>query len=360
MKVGITGLPGSGKTTVFQALTRCKVNIQPFGSTKPNVGVVNVPDERVDYFAKQYNPKKITYAPIEFTDPASKISVASAGVKFGAEFFSDIKKSDAIVVIVRGFENEIGETPDPVSDLSSVTEEILLADLTLIDTRKERVEKQLHAAKKGSVNTAGWELDLLNRLQKCLDEGNKLNSLDYTKDELIVVRNYDFLTFREIIAVLNVSEDELSQPTEITDKFNSFCEENNIPHIVLCGSIEKEVSELSDEEEKEFLSDYGIENPARNVLIQKTYDTLGLISFITAGEPEVRAWTIRKGDTALDAAAAIHTDIAKGFIRAEVANFTEILPVGTWEKAKTEGIVKLQGKEYIMQDGDVVFIRNKS
>lgn len=360
MKVGITGLPGSGKTTVFQALTRGKVNIQPFGSTKPNVGVVSVPDERVDYFAKQYNPKKITYAPIEFTDPASKISVASAGVKFGAEFFADIKKSDAIVVIVRGFENELGEKPNPVADLSAITEEILLADLTLIDTRRERVEKSLHNLKKGTQNTGPWELELLNKLQKCLDEGRKLSSLEYTKDEQVVVRNYDFLTTREIIAVLNVSEDELSGDSSITKDFNDYCEKNGLPHTVLCGSIEKEVSELSDEEEKEFLADYGIESPARNVLIQKTYETLGLISFITAGEPEVRAWTIKKGDTALDAAAAIHTDIAKGFIRAEVANFTEILPVGTWEKAKTEGIVKLQGKEYIMKDGDVVFIRNKS
>lgn len=360
MKVGITGLPGSGKTTVFQALTRCKVNIQPYGSTKPNIGVVNVPDERIDYFAKQYNPKKITYAPIEFTDPASKISVAGSGVKFGAEFFADIKKSDAIVVIVRGFENEMGEAPNSVGDLTSITEEILLADLTLIDTRRARVEKSLHAVKKGTGNSAEWELDLLNKLQKCLDEGNKLSSLEYTKDEQVVVRNYDFLTTREIIAVLNVSEEEISSPTSVTEDFNRYCDENNIPHIVLCGSVEKDVSELSDEEEKEFLADYGIESPARNVLIQKTYDTLGLISFITAGEPEVRAWTIRKGDTALDAAAAIHTDIAKGFIRAEVANFTEILPVGTWEKAKAEGIVKLQGKEYLMQDGDVVYIRNKS
>lgn len=359
MKVGITGLPASGKTTVFAALTRGKINLQPYGSTKPNIGVVNVPDERIDYFAKQYNPKKITYAPIEFTDPASKINMAQAGVKFGAEFFTDIKKSDAIVVIVRGFTNDLGEAPDPVGDLSTITEEILLADLTLIDTRKERVEKSMHSAKKGTSN-AGWEMDLLNRLQSCLDEGNKLKTLEFTNDEAIVVKNYDFLTTREIIAVLNVSEDEIAIPSEITDNFNKYCEENNLPHLVLCGSVEKEVSELSDEEEKEFLADFGIKTPARNALIQKTYDTLGLISFITAGEPEVRAWTIKKGDTAIDAAAAIHTDIAKGFIRAEVANFEEILPVGTWEKAKSEGIVKLQGKEYVMKDGDVVFIRNKS
>ena len=359
MKVGITGLPSSGKTTVFQALTRGKVSIQPYGSAKPNVGVVNVPDERVDYFAKQYNPKKITYAPIEFTDPASKINVVAAGVKFGAEFFSDIKKSDAIVIVVRGFDNELGEKPTPLSDLSALTEEILLADLTLIDTRRERVEKQLHSAKKGTSN-AGWEMELLNKLQKCLDEGKKLKELEFTPDEAVVVKNYDFLTTRDIIAVLNVSEDEIVSPTDITNDFNKYCEENNIPHLVLCGSIEKEVSELSDEEEKEFLADYGIETPARDALIKITYDTLGLISFITAGEPEVKAWTIHKGDTALDAAATIHTDIAKGFIRAEVANFDEILPVGTWEKAKSEGIVKLQGKEYIMKDGDVIFIRNKT
>jgi len=355
MKVGIVGLPGSGKTTIFQALTRCGVPIQSYGSSKPNIGVVPVPDERIDYFSKQYNPKKITYAPIEFTDAVTKIS----GNKFGAEFFADVKKADAIVTVIRGFENEIGEPARSVADLSSICEEILIADLTLIETRKERVSKQLHGSKRGAVNTSTLEMEFLDRLQECLEAGNKLMTLEYTDEELKTIRNYDFLTLREIIAVLNVSEKELENPTEVTSSFNKYCEDNNIPHLVLCGSIEMEVSQLSDDEEKEFLDSLGISEPARSALIKKTYEILGLISFITAGEPEVRAWTIKKGDTALDAAGAIHSDIARGFIRAEVANFNDILPVGTWEKAKTDGIVKLQGKEYIMQDGDVVYIRSK-
>lgn len=358
MKVGIIGVPECGKTTLFQALTRCQVSVQPFGSTKANIGVVSVPDERVDYFSKQYNPKKITYAPIEFIDAATKIG--SGGKQFGADFFADVKKSEAIVIVTRGFVNKIGESPNAIGELSTILDEILLADLTLIDTRMQRVEKQLHGAKKGNLGSAGQEMDFLNRLQACLEEGKKLMTLEYTEEELKTIRNYDFLTLRDVIAVLNVSEDELASPTEITTSFNSFCEEAGIPSLVLCASIEMEVSQLSDEEEKEFLSSMGIGEPARNVLIKKTYDTLGLISFITAGEPEVRAWTIKKGCTALEAAGTIHSDIAHGFIRAEVANFVDILPVETWEAAKAQGIVKLYGKEYIMQDGDVVFIRAKA
>jgi len=354
MKVGIVGMPESGKTTLFQALTKCEVPIQAYGSNKPNIGVVSVPDERVDYFAKQYNPKKITYAPIEFTDSAPKM-----GKEFGPEFFSDVKKSDAIVIVIRGFVNEVGDEPNPLSELSSILDEILLADFTLIDTRMQRVEKQLHGAKKGATNNATQEMDFLKRLQSCLDDGKKLITLDYTEEELKTIRNYDFLTLRDVIAVLNVSENEISNPTSMTKSFNDFCEKSNIPSLVLCASVEMEVSQLSQEEEIEFLESMGISEPARNALIKKTYETLGLISFITAGEPEVRAWTIKKGSTALEAAGTIHTDIARGFIRAEVANFNNILPVETWEKAKSDGIVKLQGKEYIMEDGDVVYIRAK-
>ncbi|MBP5274338.1 MAG: redox-regulated ATPase YchF [Abditibacteriota bacterium] len=357
MKVGITGTPKSGKTTLFQALTRCRVAVQPMGSARPNVGVVNVPDERVDYFAKQYKPKKITYAPIEFTDPASDVS---GGNEFGSAFFADVRKSDAIVAVVRGFENEYGEAPNPAGDIRRLTEEILLSDLTLIETRLERIEKSLHGAKKGAAGAPEQEKAFLERLQKCLEEGRKLGELEYSEEEKKALKNYDFLTARQVIAVLNVDENELGSPSAATEEFEAFCNGEGLPHLALCAEAEKEISSLSDEEEREFLEDMGIKEPARNALIKKTYDALGLISFITAGEPEVRAWTVKKGSTALEAAAAIHTDIAKGFIRAEVANFRDILPAETWENAKAQGLVKLYGKEYIVEDGDVLYIRCKA
>ena len=357
MKVGILGSPQSGKTTLFQALTRGKVPVQPMGSTRPNVGVVSVPDERVDYFAAQYKPKKVTYAPIEFTDVAPR---PGSQKEFDAAFFADVRKSDAIVAVIRGFVNEYGEEPSPAGDTAALTDELLLADLTLIETRLERIDKSLHGAKKGAAGSPQQEKEFLKRLQKSLEEGVKLGALEFTEEEKKALAAYDFLTMRQVIAVLNVDEEELASPTRITEDFKRCCSEGNIPCLVLCAAAEKEIAALSDEDEKLFLEDMGIREPARNALIKKTYEALGLISFITAGEPEVKAWTVRKGSTALEAAAAIHTDIAKGFIRAEVANFNDILPVETWENAKAQGIVRLYGKEYIVQDGDVLYIRCKA
>lgn len=360
MKVAIVGLPGSGKTSLFKALTRGTVKVEEsYGmQTKPNIGVVNVPDSRIDHFAEEYNPKKVTYASVEFIDGAAKIARDEGRTKFGSDFFADIRQVEALVHVVRGFK-KAGEKATPVKDAQTLSDELLLADLQLVENRIERVEKQLHGVKKGAITPATIEMDLLERIKKELEEGGSLKTMEFSVDEDKINRSYGFLSIKPMIAVLNIPEDEIGQVSEQTQQFRKYCEEAGYPEAELCAEVEMEVSELSDEEEAEFLQSLGIEEPARNIVIRESYRLLGLISFITAGEPEVRAWTIRAGSRAVDAAGVIHSDIARGFIRAEVANYTDVEAAGGWDAAKQKGIVQLQGKEYIIQDGDVLYIRFK-
>lgn len=357
MKVGIVGLPASGKTTLFRALTRGTVKTDDFGEA--HVGVVQVPDARIDYFAAEYSPKKTTYASIEFTDGAAKISQDDARTKFGSDFFTDVRQVDALVHVVRGFNSASGDAPNPVSDAQTLSDELLLADLQLVENRMERIEKQLHGVKKGTTTPATIEMALFERLKALLEEGNSLTKAEFTPDEDKAIRSFGFLTLKPLILVLNISESEIGARTESTEQFHKYCESLGLLSLDLCAEVEMEVAELSDEEEAEFLGSMGIEQPARNVLIQACYKALGLISFITAGEPEVRAWTLKAGSKAIDAAGTIHSDLARGFIRMEVANTTEVQAAGGWDAAKQKGIVQLQGKEYVMQDGDVVYIRFK-
>jgi GTP-binding protein YchF len=357
MKVGIVGLPGSGKTSLFRALTRGTVKTDDFGEA--HVGVVQVPDLRIDYFAAQYNPKKTTYASIEFIDGAAKIAQDDARTRFGSDFFADVRQVDALVHVVRGFVSPSGDAPSPLADAQTLSDELVLADLGLVENRIERVEKQLHGVKKGTTTPATTEMALLERLKELLEEGKSLKQMEFTPEEEKSIRGYDFLTLKPMILALNISEDEIGTRTEATEQFHNYCEQSGQLGFDLCAKVEMEVAELSDEEESEFLRSMGIEEPARNVLIRACYTALGLISFITAGEPEVRAWTVKAGSKAIDAAGTIHSDLARGFIRIEVLNYTEVEAAGGWEAAKQKGIVQLQGKEYIMQDGDVIYIRFK-
>ncbi len=351
------GLPGSGKTTLFRALTRGTVKTDDFGEA--HVGVVHVPDPRVDFFAKEYKPKKTTYASIEFIDGAAKIAQENSRNKFGSDFFADVRQVDALVHVVRGFESQTGEPPDPASDAQTLNDELLLADLQMVENRMERIEKQLHGVKKGATTPATIEMALLERMKALLEEGKSLKAVEFTADEEKSIRGYDFLTLKPMILVLNIPEDDIGSATPVTQTFEAYCQASELPCFTLCAKVEMEVAELPDEEEAEFLSSMGISEPARNVLIQACYSALGLISFITAGEPEVRAWTLKAGSRAIDAAGAIHSDLARGFIRMEVANFRDVEPAGGWEAAKQKGVVQLQGKDYVMQDGDVVYIRFK-
>ncbi|MHB9036281.1 MAG: redox-regulated ATPase YchF [Armatimonadota bacterium] len=361
MRVGIVGLPSSGKTTLFKALTRGTVKVEEgYGQgAKPNIGVVSVPDRRVDYFVNEYHPKKITYASIEFIDGAAKIATDQGKTKFGSDFFADVRQVDTLVHVVRGFAGSGGEAPTPVQDLQTLQDELTLADLQLVENRIPRVEKQLHGVKKGATTPANVEMELLERIKTALEDGNSLKNIEFASDEEKIIRSYNFLTLKRIITVLNIPESDIGCESEQTIAFRKACDESDTPMVELCAEVEMDVSQLADEEEAEFLQSMGIEEPARNVLIRACYEALGLISFLTAGEPEVRAWTIHAGEKAVDAAGTIHSDLARGFIRAEVANFRDVEAAGGWDAAKQKNLVQLQGKDYVVQDGDVMYIRFK-
>ncbi len=360
MKVGIVGLQSCGKTTLFRALTRGKVKTEDnYGNGRPNIGVVSVPDRRIDYFARQYNPKKVTYAHIEFIDGAAQVAKDDGKNKFGSDFFSDVRQVDMLVHVVRGFTSNTGDAPSPMNDVQALNDELALSDLQVIENRMMRVEKQLHGVKKGVTTPATQEMDVLERLKSALEEAKPMSEVQLTPEEKKAISSYDFLTLKAMVIVLNIPESEIASPSETTLKFRQYCAEAGLPESELCAEVEMEVSELADEEEAEFLESIGIKEPARNVLIRECYKELGLISFITAGEPEVRAWTLRAGSKAVEAAGTIHSDLARGFIRAEVANFKEIEAVGSWEIAKQQNAIQLVGKDHIIQDGDVMYIRFK-
>lgn len=359
MRVGIIGLPGSGKTTLFRALTRGVFSTESFQSGRANVGVIHVPDPRVDFLAREYNPKKVTYASIEFVDGAAQVSHEDGRARFGSGFFADLRQVDALVVVVRGFVGVDGEKPSPVADLVRIHDELLLADLAAVEARMERVEKQLHGVRKGVTTPATIEMDLLTRIRSALEQGQPLAAADLTEEEARSVRGYDFLSLKPLIAVLNVQESEIASLSDSSAEFLKECRDRGVNAVSLCAQVEMEISELGTDEENEFLQSMGIADPARNVLIRECYSALGLISFITAGPPEVRAWTLKAGSRAIDAAAAIHSDIARGFIRVEVANASVVEQAGGWEAAKQKGLVELHGKDYIMKDGDVIYVRFK-
>jgi|YNPNPStandDraft_1061719.scaffolds.fasta_scaffold00456_2 GTP-binding protein YchF len=359
MRVGIVGLPGSGKTTLFRALTRGTVKIEPYGSDKPNIGVVSVPDERIDFFAREYNPKKVTYASIEFVDGAARIHSEDGKTRFGSDFFQDVRQVDALVNVVRGFITASGDKPNAIQDVNTLNDELLLADLQQVETRMQRVEKQTHGLRKGVSTPATIELELLERVKSLLESGKSLKTVEFAADEERTLRGYDFLTMKPVVAVLNIAESDIGSDSAAVSEFREFCNTAGIPQVALCAELERQVSELPDDEETLFLQELGIGEPARNVLIRECYKALGLISFITAGEPEVRAWTLKTGSKVIDAAATIHSDLARGFIRAEVANAKTVMEAGGWEAAKAKGIVELHGKDYLMHDGDVIYIRFK-
>ena len=360
MKIGIVGLPNVGKSTMFNAITQAGAECAnyPFCTIEPNVGVVPVPDERLDVLEDMYHPEKTTHAIIEFVDIAGLVKGASKGEGLGNKFLSHIREVDSIVEVVRCFEDSnvvhVDGSIDPVRDIETINLELIFADIETVDKRLEKAKKMLKADKKYQA-----EIDTLEKIKHTLEEGKAARTLELSEEEKETIKELMLLTLKPILYIANVSEEQLEKADEdaYVQKVVEYAKQENASVIPLCVKIEEELTILDENDKKEMLQELGLEESGLDKVIKASYDLLGLMSFLTAGEPEVRAWTIKKGTKAPEAAGKIHTDIQRGFIRAEVVSYDDLVREGSMQNAKEKGLVRSEGKEYIMQDGDIVLFR---
>lgn len=357
MKIAIIGLSNSGKSTVFNVLTQSNIETTAYSGSKsaPNICIVKVPDQRVEELTDIFNPKKKTPAEIVFED---YVGITKDGKKKKESVFSeDVKQADALVHVCRAFENEVVTHPsnkvDPLDDAETFELELVMSDLVQVDNKIEKLHKEINRKKTPELVT---ELEIMIKLKETLEEEKPLRLLDLTEDEKKVIRGYCFMSQKPMMLLLNIGEDQLNDKV-LVEKMEEFAAKAGIGMQALCGDIEMEIAQMSGDDQLEFLKEYGITASARDIFIRKTYEMMGLISFFTVGEDEVRAWTITKGTDAPNAAGVIHSDLQRGFIRAETVSYDDFMTVKSLSKAREKGMLRQEGKTYIVKDGDIINIK---
>ena len=355
MKIGILGLPSSGTSTMFSIVAGQEASVGTARPDKPRVATVKVPDERIDWLSAHYRPKKTTYTDVEFVDFAGVRTGATPGQAFSPAFLNVLRTMDGLLMTIRMFHDESVFHPegsiDAARDVAMIDTEFMLADLQVAESRRDRLRKNVARGLKDDAR----ELELLERVVAQLEDGNPLSSLSLGAEDEACLRGYSFLTLKPVVILLNVDENGFSRADELASNLASVARERSI--VSLCASVEQEIAQLDPDDQLEFLQDVGLSEPARTRLIRVCFELLGLICFFTVGDDEVRGWTLRRGSTALKAAGRIHSDLERGFIRAEVFAYQDLRRLGDLPNVKKEGLWRLEGKEYVVRDGDVLCIR---